>query len=375
MTEGGHRRPGAAALASGIAKGLAWRGFGLALRVLRLGYAAFGKVRDVDVLVYKVDRLGDWLLAEPAIARIVEATRSRGGTVAVWAGKESAALRAWRPPDFRVEEFALDPRGPSAKLRRACAAVRLLAAYRARTLICLRHTPEPVRDFVLARADAGAVHALSRCFAPGPGSGLPHEIERHHAILLGAGMAPADARQLLPRCARRDTARSSRVVLAPFSSAPIKDWRDEGWLEVIAGLAGRGLQFDIWVGPDQLGRAASLARRAAARAAGERVNVKSGALAELAEAVGSAHLVLSVDTFAAHLGVVLDAPMVCLIGGGQYGDFGPWQNSARQRWVAHPLPCYGCNWRCRLARVECLEDITPESVLGEVASVLMSGSG
>ena len=352
------------------AKAAAWTCFGLVLSVARLGSVLFGRTRKIDVIIYKVDRLGDWLLAEPTIARIASVTRARGGTVVVWAGLESAAIRDWRRPDFEVETFALEPRGLLAKLQRACAVVRLLAIYRARTFACLRHTPEPVRDFVLSHASADGIHALSRCLASGPPFEVPHEIARHFAILVGLGLEPTDVRQLLPRLPGRVDRSTLQVVLAPFSSAPIKDWRDEAWCDVIAGLAGREFRFEIWVSADQIARAEILARRLKDRAADLQIVTKSGSLADLADAIGSATLVLTVDTFAAHLATAMDAPMVCAIGGGLYGDFGPWYSSWRQRWVTHQVPCFGCDWRCSRSRVECLEDIRPSTFLAALEDLL-----
>jgi len=353
-----------------LAKDWAWRAFGAGLVAARLACSGFGLTRRVDTIIYKVDRLGDWLLAEAAIGRIVAATRARGGTVVVWAARESAAIREWRRPDYRVEAFVLEPRGLLAKLRRALEVVHLLAVYRARSFICLRHSPEPVRDFALAHAAAPSIHALSWRIAPGPTAGVPHEIVRHNAILAGAGLEAANVRELLPRVSGWRGGSSRLVVLAPFSSAAIKDWRDDGWCSISSGLAGRGLVLEVWAGPDQKERAERLARRLSERLGSENVSVKSGTLERMAGAVASARLVLTVDTFAAHLATAMDAPMVCVIGGGQYGDFGPWQSSPRQRWVTHALPCFGCNWNCSRARVECLEDIEPKRVMAEIEAVL-----
>ncbi|HMD60695.1 MAG TPA: glycosyltransferase family 9 protein [Opitutaceae bacterium] len=324
------------------------------------------------MLVYKIDRLGDWLLAEPTLARIVAATRARGGTVAVWAAHESEALIAWRHLGFTVETVAFDPRGMGAKLRRAWALVRLLATYRAREFISLRYSPEPIREFVLAHVAADETYALSWRLVPGPPEAVPHEIARHHAILRACGLEPADARELLPKFPGRRDAPSPRVVLSPFSSAPIKDWRDNSWCEIAPALVARGLHIAIWVGPGQKSRAEGLARMLSERVGEGNVSVRSGALCDLAEAVSEAPLVLTVDTFTAHLAAALDVPMVCLIGGGHYGDFGPWQNSPRQRWVTHALPCFGCDWQCSRARVECLEDIEPAAVLSEIEAALKS---
>src|SRR5581483_149 len=346
---------------SALAKAVAWKTVAAAIAVGRRVFVLLGQIQKVDTIIYKADRLGDWLLAGPTMERIVDAARARGGTVVIWAGRESAALRAWQPPHCPVETFELEPRGGLAKLRRALAVARLLIIYEARTFVCLRHSPEPVRNFVIAHIRAAEIHAMSWLIAPRPQRGLPHEIFRHYKILEGLGLAPEAGDELLPKLHGRRESRAGRAVLAPYSSAPIKDWLDEGWCAVGAELLARGLHLELWVGPNQTDRALALARKLAggAEEAARRVAVRSGSIDALVDAIAAASVVLSADTFAAHLATALDVPMVCVLGGGQYGDFAPWQRSSRQHWITHPLPCFNCDWRCSRSRVECLEDISP----------------
>lgn len=359
--------------------------------VLRLGVATLqrlaeriGYVQRVDVIIYKVDRLGDWMFAEPAIVRLVAATAASGGSVVVWASRESAGMRAWRPLGCRVETIVFEPKGALARARRTWSVMRLLATYRARTLYCLRHGPDPVRDFILAAVGAENLHALSWRIAPGEPDEVPHEIRRHHHILSGAGVAPEDVRALLPRLDHRCRVAGARVVVAPFTSAVIKDWPDSAWAEVVAAFASRVEEWEIWVGIEQIDRAENLVRLLT-RAAGGRlqISVRSGSLGQLTDAIASARLVLTVDTMAAHLAVALDACMVGILGGGQYGDFAPWSRSWRQRWVSHRLPCFNCGWECTRPQNDCVLLITPAAVLAEMdilwtaeaASPLHAGAG
>jgi hypothetical protein len=350
-------------------KSAIWEAVAAAVAVARIAVVVSGRTRKIDTIIYKADRLGDWLLAGPTIARLSEAARARGGTAVVWAGRESAALRAWRPPDCPVEAVELEPKGCLAKMRRALAVVRLLAVYEARTFVCLRYSPEPVRNFVLAHVRATEIHAMSWLIAVRPQLGVPHEIFRHYKILEGLGLAPDESEELLPKMAGRREAPAALAVLAPYSSAAIKDWRDEGWCEIAAELFARGFRVELWVGPNQTERASTLARKLAGGEA-RTVGVRSGSLAALADAIAAAAIVLSADTFAAHLATALDVPMVCVLGGGQHGDFAPWRRSIRQRWVTHPLPCFNCDWRCSRSRVECLEDISPAAVMKEIEVAL-----
>jgi len=361
-----HKKP---SMAIRWIKVFAWWVCGSVTSLARCVATLLRRRRKVDVLIYKVDRLGDWFMAEPAITSIIAATHAKGGNVAIWASRETSALRIWREPGCTVESFVFEPSGLYAKVRRAVAVVRLLALYQARTLICLRHSPEPVRDFVLDQADATDIRALSWRIFPGVPGPVPHEIARHFALLSEVGFAPATSSELLPKLVQKVRPPSTRVVIAPFSSARIKDWSDNAWRAVVAALADRDWKFEIWVGPDQITRAEELARQLQSQGHALDVAIKSGTLPELAGAVGSASLVLAVDTFAAHLAVASDVPTVCLIGGGQFGDFGPWQRSERQCWIAHRLPCFGCNWQCTRPRVECLQDINPAKVVSAIAAV------
>jgi hypothetical protein len=350
--------------------GFAWQLCGAGIVVWRFWSTLLRQRQDVDVVVYKVDRLGDWLLAGPSIERIVADGRARGGTVVLWTADESVLIRRWRESSSKVESFALEPVGAIAKMRRAWKVMRLLATYRVRSFICLRHAPEQIRDFVLRYVDAKEIRALSWVIKGQPPGKVPHEILRHRAILAATDLAPFDPRELLPVLPGRTSARGGVVVVAPFSSGIIKDWTDESWVKVAQGMASRGFRCELWVGPAQLSRAGALADKITAAGSFPRASVRTGTLGELAAAIEGCAIVLSVDTFAAHLAVAMDVPLVSLIGGGQYGDFGPWQRSARQRWLTNPLPCFGCDWQCTRSRVECMEDISAESMLGEADEAL-----
>jgi hypothetical protein len=293
----------------------------------------------------------------------------------LWAADESALFRKWRVPACTVESIPLEPVGTLAKMRRAWRVMGLLVTYRAKSFICLRHAPEPIRDFVLGTVDARDIRALSwviRGEAPGD---VPREIQRHQSILSSAGMAPREARDLLPVLTGRAPRHGGVVVIAPFSSGVIKDWSDEGWVAVAAAMAARGLMIELWVGPGQVSRAQDLVGKMLEGRPAAVATTRTGSLADLSGAIARSALVLSVDTFAAHIAVAMDAPLVSLIGGGQFGEFGPWRRSGRQRWVSNRLPCFGCDWRCVRKRVDCMLDIPPETMIAEAEEALLRDAG
>lgn len=359
---------------TGRLKTMAWGGISLLVHVFQAVARLAGRVRRVDVLIYKVDRLGDWLLAEPSVLHLVREARARQLSVVIWASRESSGLRTWRPPECAVETLAFEPRGWLARLKRMAATIRLLSVYQADMLVCLRHAPDPIRDFVFRTVRAPRKHALTWRRGSARSAAVPYEILRHHWVLESAGFGVHHPASLLPHLAAPADKTKPHVVLAPFSSARVKDWSDAAWATVLSTLTPTGLEVEIWVGPDQVGRARSLADLARQNAGGAPpVSVRTGSLADLATAVGTAPLVLTVDTLAAHLAAATDVPMVALLGGGHYGDFAPWTRSTRQRWLTHPLPCFQCDWQCTRARNDCVQLIPPEAVIAEMKSLLEPG--
>ncbi|HEU4679117.1 MAG TPA: glycosyltransferase family 9 protein, partial [Terrimicrobiaceae bacterium] len=61
-------------------------------------------------------------------------------------------------------------------------------------------------------------------------------------------------------------------------------------------------------------------------------------LVDFLNLIARAELILAVDTAAAHFATALDRPCVVLFSGLHRGMFGPWQRSARQRWLVPEAP-------------------------------------
>jgi ADP-heptose:LPS heptosyltransferase len=87
-------------------------------------------------------------------------------------------------------------------------------------------------------------------------------------------------------------------------------------------------------------------------------------LQEFVDLLAGAELVLSVDTAAAHAATALDRPSVILYSGQQYGTYGPWSRSARQRWIFPGFPSGGRPWHSLLP---------PDEVERSVMEVLKAG--
>lgn len=89
--------------------------------------------------------------------------------------------------------------------------------------------------------------------------------------------------------------------------------------------------------------------------------------------VAQARALLSMDSCHAHFAGALGTPAVVILGGGQYGAFGPWGESATFRWLTHRVPCFGCNWNCIHDRPLCIQDVPAAVIATNLGEVLRGG--
>lgn len=98
-------------------------------------------------------------------------------------------------------------------------------------------------------------------------------------------------------------------------------------------------------------------------------------LQELVELIRNAHLVVANDTSAIHIAAATQTHSVCLLGGGHFGRFLPYQvesiNTNKLPDIQiYKMDCYGCNWDCMYAQqpnetVPCIKNISIEQVYVE----------
>ena len=74
-------------------------------------------------------------------------------------------------------------------------------------------------------------------------------------------------------------------------------------------------------------------------------------LAELSAVIAQSRLVVSNDTSAVHFAAAAGVPVVCILGGGHYSRFIPYEieevtSQSLPASVIHPMTCFGCNWKC-----------------------------
>ena len=104
-------------------------------------------------------------------------------------------------------------------------------------------------------------------------------------------------------------------------------------------------------------------------------------LIELVELIREAALVIANDSSAVHIAAATATQAVCVLGGGHYGRFLPYQVESPSEYRRLPIvlnetmSCYGCHWRCQyltdaMQLVPCVSTVSFERVASACADVL-----
>jgi ADP-heptose:LPS heptosyltransferase len=104
-------------------------------------------------------------------------------------------------------------------------------------------------------------------------------------------------------------------------------------------------------------------------------------LIELVELIRQATLVITNDSASVHIAAATNTQAICILGGGHYGRFLPYQfelpavHRRLPRVVNEAMSCYGCYWRCQyltetVRLVPCVSAVSPERVMSACDDVL-----
>ncbi len=218
-----------------------------------------------------------------------------------------------------------------------------------------------------------------------PASPVPMmELKRNAEFMRSLGLAEFQARlPVIPQASSEQIDRLPRqpyAVLASTAGWVGREWPVDNFINIGRRLVKAGLKIVV------VGASADRERIDALKEglSGEFVDlIGKTALGELAEVLRSATVVITNETGAMHIGAAVGAPVVCIMGGGHYGRFAPYEievadvNQKLPIIVAEPMPCYGCNWKCKYPRkdgeaVKCIQDISVEKVWDAVEMALMN---
>jgi ADP-heptose:LPS heptosyltransferase len=199
------------------------------------------------------------------------------------------------------------------------------------------------------------------------------ELIRHAQFLRGLGLSHVAEVPLLPTAQSRYPAGAlprPYAVLFVAASWEGRMWPTANFAEIGRRLSARGFNVVLAGGPNDRVRAMEVMHHLVARAID--LVGKTG-LAELAELLRNAALVVTNETSAVHIGAAVRVPVLCIAGGGHYGRFVPYviegeaSPKSLPEIVTQPMPCFGCKWKCvhprkRGQAVKCIREIPTDEV-------------
>ena len=74
-------------------------------------------------------------------------------------------------------------------------------------------------------------------------------------------------------------------------------------------------------------------------------------MGELVEMIRNANLLIGNETSAIHIAAATDTPSVCIVGGGHFGRFMPYDSDNKSNTILpiavfNKMDCFGCDWKC-----------------------------
>jgi ADP-heptose:LPS heptosyltransferase len=344
--------------------------------------------------IYKVDRLGDFVLALGAIAVLLEAFGPRNCVLIVSPFAVELARR-----EFPFVDIQAIPMGDSRLwlTRRALRSVAGLDLFRfgVGTLICLRHFRSLRDEVLLASIPAETVWAAENSWLAGNPGELAHsrwapdrlirvprntsleqcyELRWHRELLSGVLGTKILESDVVPKLVcEPDSTKVCSIGVVPFASARFRDLLEGAVCEAACLATARGYRLHLLAPPRDEERYFALGARLAQLGFACVEVLVCHTLAELLRALASSEVLLAAETGPAHLATAMDKPVVGVIGGGHFGWFAPWIRSGRQQWVAERLDCFGCDWRCKYNEPRCIEGIPIRKIGDALKCALNNG--
>jgi len=219
------------------------------------------------------------------------------------------------------------------------------------------------------RASAGRSPSASVDSLPSANDDSTLQIPRTRLAASGANLARALLDLSLPP---PSDARPVAVLCPGAEYGPAKRWPAEHYAELAAGLNTHG--FAVWLmgsaGDAQIGEAILAARPGCALNLCGKTDLGSAI-----DLIAVSHVVISNDSGLMHVAAALDRPLVALFGSSSPLHTPPRADGihpARIQYLA--LECSPCYARvCPLGHFRCMRDLSPQAVLGEALAAAGRG--
>lgn len=155
------------------------------------------------------------------------------------------------------------------------------------------------------------------------------------------------------------------IVIAPFPSLKFRRWKLEYLYEVVNSLK-KTNNIILLGSPNQKAELEKMK--------GNSLNIKVIAgelkLSEIPSLLRKAQLFIGLDSGVTHIALKVGVPMIGIIGGGEFGRFFPFKESATVKYLYYKMDCFLCHWKCEKSEMFCLTNITHLDVLDEAHKLL-----
>ena len=217
-----------------------------------------------------------------------------------------------------------------------------------------------------------------------PATSMPlMELKRNSEFMRGLGFADFQARLLtipeVPDARPNCLPKQPYAVFMTTASWEGREWPVDNFIEIGHRLEAFGMHVVVVGGLADYRRASVFIEKFSGKAVDL---IGKTTLSELVETLRGAAVVVSNETSAVHIGAAVNVPVVCVLGGGHFGRFAPYdievvdENRNMPVMVVEEMACFGCNWQCIYSRknteaVKCIQDISVERIWSAVEMIVI----
>jgi ADP-heptose:LPS heptosyltransferase len=210
------------------------------------------------------------------------------------------------------------------------------------------------------------------------------ELNRNAEFMRGLGIR--DFTPAVPQLTRAvisvDIPAVNYFVVFPGAQFPRKRWPVASFAEVVRRLhAQTGWHVAVCGGPGEAAIASVLMQSFSNLPAHDYTGRTT--IAELCEIIRMARLLVTNDTSAVHIAAAVSTPSVCILGGGHYGRFLPYDvegcaDAVLPQTVIARMACFGCNWKCIYPLGDdepapCVRSVSVDTVWAAIQRLLCKG--
>ena len=355
-------------------------------------------INDQKVLVVRLDAIGDFVLWLDTARNIFQNYKKQGKTVVLIGNK---AWANWAEELAIADEvWALEPTKFMKNLLYRTSWIRRIRGAGFGTVVHSTFSRELLTGDSIVRASGARyrIGSAGDCTNTPPwlkrwtdrwytqlvdATALPQmELRRHAEFMRGltGSKYPAEIPNLSPdkTMDRSFLPTVPYAVLFPSASWPGRVWPASRFAEIGRRLIATGRLVVLAGGPGDT----EFTDPVAEGLEGKTLNlVGKTSLAQLSELLRQADLVITNETSAVHIGAAVQARLLCILGGGHYGRFVPYDVDMLSKGhkppctVSHQMNCFGCNWRCIYpiaanGPVRCIDNIGIEQVWAQAIELM-----